>query len=112
MNDSVNLPSSYSLGFIEEIYSRYLDDPTSVEPEWRQYFQAMSNGNGTEAASQIGPSFRPSSLFNPSAPGAPALPLKQGAGPEFDESSSVARAAVLQDRVDQFIRSYRARGHM
>jgi len=112
MSDSVHLPSSSSLGFVEEIYSRYLDDPTSVEPEWRQYFQSMSNGDAPDTSSQIGPKFRPASLFNPTAPGAPAPVHKNNLDYDADESSRIARAAVLQDRVDQFIRSYRARGHM
>ncbi len=89
-----------------------------------------SNGNGSgpglgAAVTQIGPSFRPSSLFNPprmNAPGA-ATTAPRIAAPTTPartttpQTSATAAAdqwhmAVLQDRVDQIIRAYRVRGHL
>src|SRR4051794_12610177 len=62
--DSLN---SSSLNFVEELYAEYLRDPESVTPDWRAYFQQMAGATGRQV--QIGPSFRPSSMFAPPAPG-------------------------------------------
>ena len=31
----------YNLAFIEKIYKEFLEDPSSVEPSWRYFFQGM-----------------------------------------------------------------------
>jgi len=97
-------PSSLSLGFIEDMYAAYQEDPASVSADWRRYFKTLTNGNGHKPANPapLGPSFRPRSIFNPG-------------GSRADGASSAAReleASLLQDRVDQLIRAYRVRGHM
>lgn len=94
---------SSNLGFIEEMYASYLRDPTSVSADWRRYFRRLgSNGRPATAPPRSGPSFRPSSVFNPPAktdghPGASVRELEM---------------ALLQDRLDQLIRAYRVRGHL
>jgi 2-oxoglutarate dehydrogenase E1 component len=95
-------PNSLSLPFVEGLYADYLENPSSVAPDWRRYFEGIS-GNGAARAAQLGPTFRPSSLFNP-----PAANGHNGA-------ATGARAidiAVRQDRLDQLVRAYRVRGHM
>jgi len=99
--DDESLPNSISLGFIEGLYADYLNDPSSVSADWRAYFQSM-NGSRTSGATKLGPSFRPSSLFNP-----PDRSTPQSAAPVRD-----LEMAVLQDRIDQLVRAYRVRGHM
>src|SRR5690625_3799408 len=93
--------NSSSLAFVEEMYSAYLDDPSSVPPEWREYFMALANGdspaNGADNF-RSSPSFRPRSLFNP--PG--------GLGGDTAENQQVA---AFQYRVDKLVRNYRVRGH-
>jgi len=95
------LPNSLNLPFLEGLYADYLRDPESVPSEWRLYFDGLENGERERPAraAQLGPSFRPFSLFDP-------------------PSSRVDRAgmdkaafASMQDRVDQLVRSYRFRGH-
>ena len=80
---------SLSLEFVEGLLADYLQNPDSVPPDWRSYFDDMTrgnsvangethdapsrspgngdahgNGNGhNHAVTQIGPSFRPASLF-------------------------------------------------
>jgi 2-oxoglutarate dehydrogenase E1 component len=34
--------------FVEELYERYLADPASVAPEWRQQFDAWQAGAGAK----------------------------------------------------------------
>lgn len=99
--DDESLPNSISLGFIEGLYADYLNDPSSVSADWRAYFQSM-NGSRTSGSTKLGPSFRPSSLFNP-----PDRSTPQSAAPVRD-----LEMAVLQDRIDQLVRAYRVRGHM
>ena len=100
-NDLEPAIGSLNLGFIEDLYGRYLRDPHAVSADWRRYFKRLGNGSATPP--RVGPSFRPSSVFNP--PG----------GSHHDGAAASVRElemALLQDRVDQLIRAYRVRGHM
>ena len=93
--------NSLSLGFVEEMYAAYQQDPASVSADWRRYFKSMANGNGSASPARLGPSFRPHSIFNP--------------GGDRNDAGSAAleiETALLQDRVDQLVRAYRVRGHM
>src|SRR5262245_47281688 len=108
---------SLSLEFVEGLLSDYLRDPESVSPDWRRYFEEMTRGNGDGngrgeyGLTQIGPSFRPSSLFAaPQSfhrPVATAPPAAKSVLPRDQW-----QMAVSQDRVDQLIRAYRVRGHL
>ena len=94
--------NSHSLSFVEELYEQYLRDPNAVDSDWREYFAALrrsAGGNG--AGIRTKPSFKPRSVFNPAGANGGAT------GQETDFA-----ALNLQDRVDQFIRAYRVRGHM
>src|SRR4029077_14247135 len=46
-----------NLPFVEELYFQFLNDPGSVDPSWRRYFQGLngSNGNGAGALAQVPP---------------------------------------------------------
>jgi len=100
--------NSLSLGFIEEMYAAYQQDPASVSADWRRYFKALGNGHGngnghgSHALTKFGPSFRPRSVFDP-------VPRGENGS---TTSARELEAALLQDRVDQLIRAYRVRGHM
>src|SRR6266850_1844723 len=61
------LLNSVSLEFIEALYADYLRDPESVPPDWRQYFQGLSEGNGFSKGQTLAPTFKSGSIFNPSA---------------------------------------------
>jgi 2-oxoglutarate dehydrogenase E1 component len=37
-------------GFVEELYAQYLENPESVDPEWRSFFDAQNGGPQTSAA--------------------------------------------------------------
>ena len=105
MDETISVPGSLNLAFVEGLYDDFLRDPESIAPDWRAYFEKLGrptngrNGNGWHP----GPSFRPPSLFNPRA----------GRQAEGDGvAMPVAEVANLQDRVDQLVRAYRVRGHM
>src|SRR5205807_1933452 len=95
-------PDSLNLPFVEGLYSDYLRDTSSVSSEWRDYFKTFANGESATARPRFGPSFRPPGLFNPS----PIVPSP--AAPGLEE----ARAAGIQERLNQLIHSYRVRGHI
>ncbi|MGD8450301.1 MAG: 2-oxoglutarate dehydrogenase E1 component [Phycisphaerae bacterium] len=98
MSAQADLPNSTNLAFVEQLYAEYVRDPAAVEPRWRAYFDSLGDGVDGRPP-RLGPSFQPSSLFNPPggrADAAVVVPL----GPK-----------VLQDRVDQLVRAYRVRGH-
>ena len=76
-----SLPGALNLSFVEGLYADYVRDRGSVDPEWREYFDHLGNGDGAVEA-KLGPSFRPFSLFNP--PGA-----RRGIEEELDRKSVV-----------------------
>jgi len=100
--ESEPVPNSLSLDFIEGLYADFLSDPSSVSADWRDYFQQMNGAGRGTIQPRLGPSFRPSSLFNP--------PSKSGA--VSADGRHDLEMALLQDRVDQLVRAFRVRGHM
>jgi len=98
MGDGKGLPSSQSLPFVEALYEQYLRDPETISPDWRSYFQGLSDGNGSTRRQPVAPSFKPFSIFNPPGSG--------------NGGSSDSTDAILQERVDQLVRNYRVRGHI
>jgi 2-oxoglutarate dehydrogenase E1 component len=107
MEDTKEQFNSLSLAFVEGLFADYLQDPESVAPEWQRYFSDLKEGNGFGVETAIGPSFRPTSLFNP--PSFHANGNGNGASLATTKDLNVAQT---QDRVDQLIRAYRVRGHM
>jgi len=66
-----------NLAFVEQLYARYLEDPESVGEDWRRYFAQEAAGDGDLHAARraaSGPSFRPSSIFDP--PGGAPTPAE------------------------------------
>jgi 2-oxoglutarate dehydrogenase E1 component len=123
-------PNTLSLAFVEGLYQKYLVDPGAVPLEWQRYFAHIGGDGSFTNAPQLGPSFKPASLFGntPSvstngngahvANGANAV---NGANDKSSSSnatngslapSGVSQALVRQDQVDALIRAYRVRGHM
>jgi 2-oxoglutarate dehydrogenase E1 component len=97
--DAVELPNSMSLGYVEQLFAQYQRDPSSVSADWRRYFKQL--GNGSSQSVQLGPSFRPTSIFRTSGRG----------GADSSASLRELEMALLQDRFDQLVRAYRVRGH-
>ena len=101
------LPNSSNLDFVELIYADYERDPQSVPPDWQRYFDSLQNiaGPGINGSTQLGPTFEPSSIFNPG--GAPVAP-QNGDG----QAALTIAAKERQEAVTQLIRNYRVRGHL
>ncbi len=110
-------PGSSNLLFVEEIYADYERDPESVPAPWRRYFDALEPqlGRGENGSTQIGPSFTPSSIFNPAGSSSPAA--KEGKGSNgiaygARRATIASEAKERQEAVTQLVRNYRVRGHL
>ena len=89
--------------FIEELYEKYLEDPISVEDEWRTYFDSLQNGHAGQPSmhdtihSSVVQSIRESSRNRQTTTG--FLP---GAQPINPKQSSITR----------LVNAYRQLGHL
>lgn len=114
-----------NLEFVEELYERYLADPTQVEPHWRAYFDAEVRP--FDAAARKGATFRPAviprSIFAggsdagsakpASAPSTSAPSTSAPRSPASAEASpDVLATAVRLARVYSLVNAYRVRGHV
>ena len=100
MSGPANKGGIHNLAYIERLYADHRQDPESVPLEWREGITA--SGNGASAPAQIGPSFKPRSVFDPGG----TAPAKRN-GFQFDP-----RAENLSERLHQMVRNYRVRGHI
>jgi 2-oxoglutarate dehydrogenase E1 component len=95
------VPNTDSVAFIEALFAEYAQNPAGVPPEWQHVFDEWKAEAGGLPKRFNGPSFRPSSIFNPGGPGASGAVIRE-----------VIRVDSHQDRVDQLVRAYRVRGHL
>ncbi len=113
------LPNSSNLLFVEEIFADFERDPESVPEQWRRYFHSIAPtvGEGENGSTQLGPTFTPSSIFNPageSKNGHNGHANGNGTAP----ANGAKRAAIAdeaktrQEAVTQLVRNYRVRGHL
>lgn len=119
-----DLPLTASnLAYVEELYAQYVADPHSVEERWQSYFAGLDDDAGFTQNPKLGPSFSPTSLFNPPGQTAPELRGNGHAAPSVSTATPAqpaplmgevtsAQAAALQDRLIQLVRAYRVRGHL
>ncbi|MFL5348880.1 MAG: 2-oxoglutarate dehydrogenase E1 component [Hyalangium sp.] len=101
--------SGANIDFIEGLYARYLQDPSSVDPSWREIFE-RNNGAGR-------PIFNKTLLEAPAPAAAPAKGGNGKAAGAVVQALAPAAAAPAQDvklqaRVDQTITAFRLRGHL
>ena len=106
-DETVELPNSSNLDFIETIYADYERDPDSVPPDWQRYFRSLDSvaGPGANGATQLGPTFETASIFNPS--GVSVAPINS-----VGQAALTIAAKERQEAVTQLIRNYRVRGHL
>jgi len=89
-----------NLGFVEEIYEKFLQDPGLVSEEWRKFFTEMDADEPFSKSAVLAPRFETKSLFHPLKITAPAVAREE------------ALENDLHDRSQQLLRAYRFRGHM
>ncbi len=101
---AADVPPSGSLAFIEQVYTAYQNDPTSVGPDWREYFESLAAEGKTPLEQHPEEIFPRRSIFH-HVSGRPETP-------EQSTKRQMKEVASLQERVDQLIRNYRVRGHI
>ncbi|MBM3556347.1 MAG: 2-oxoglutarate dehydrogenase E1 component [Alphaproteobacteria bacterium] len=101
--ESTMFLSGASSAFIEELYLRYLKDPSTVDGSWRAYFAEL----GDVAPEKVAPWGRP--LPVPEAE--EERRAKAGAALPTDPEAA-RRQASDSIKALQLIRAYRARGHL
>ncbi|MZR29442.1 2-oxoglutarate dehydrogenase E1 component [Sneathiella litorea] len=103
-------------GFIEQLYARYLDDPSSVDTSWQKYFASLGDDADSVIAETRGAPWTPSNGIEPedeyeilgdAANRATKQAVVSGASQE-----DVRAAAIDTIRALMLIRSYRVRGHL
>jgi 2-oxoglutarate dehydrogenase E1 component len=110
--------------FVEELHEKFLNDPNSVDPSWRAFFQQLHDDPAAVRAAVAGPSWYRADLAAPKTTEITRL-LDGDWGGLTDKFETVARAhlpgASTQDvqqaardsvRALMMIRAYRTRGHL
>src|SRR4051812_20917340 len=92
--------------FIAELYSRFLDDPASVDEGWRRFFDEIGDDAVSVKAERAGPAW--AHAPNP-APASAAIAATAAAA---TGSASFQRSATDSIRALNLIRAYRVRGHL
>jgi 2-oxoglutarate dehydrogenase E1 component len=110
--------------FVEEMAARHLEDPDSVDPSWRMFFQQVKDNPDAVRRAVAGPSWYRSDLSQPKANETTALMDGNWAGlaekleRKVRERSPTASGQDVQQaardsvRALMLIRAYRTRGHL
>lgn len=94
-------PSAQSIGFIEDLYARYLLDRGSISPDWRDYFDEMQANDASAGMDSLQSPFQAKSIFH-----------RTNSASQADLPDRATDKVVFQERIDQLIRNYRVRGHI
>jgi 2-oxoglutarate dehydrogenase E1 component len=123
MSTNANSPSFLGGGtaYIEDLYARFLRDPESVDPSWREYFAQVTdsgppiaNGHGASWARPDWPILANGELVSALIPGMEPPPsAKPAKKPMAAASEAEVRRATLDSiRALMMIRAFRVRGHL
>jgi 2-oxoglutarate dehydrogenase E1 component len=99
--------SGPNAAFIAELYGRYLDDPSSVDPSWRQFFGELGDQPASVERDLEGPGW---GTARPHLIGNGALAGNGHAAATLPENAQ--QAALDSVRAVALIRGYRVRGHL
>ena len=98
--DGTTFLTGANAGFIAELYTRFLEDPRSVDESWRRFFSEMNDDVATLLIEARGPSW------------AKREPPIIGNGAASADEDALRRATTDSIRALQLIRAYRVRGHL
>jgi 2-oxoglutarate dehydrogenase E1 component len=116
--------------FIEQLYERFLDDPQSVDEQWREFFVSLDDGRAPGSSLAKGASWRAKDWPSPSNGDLVAAvdgnwqqePAHRETGPRIElrpkelkdslTSTEIRRATLDSIRALMIIRAYRMRGHL
>ncbi len=101
--------------FIESLYAKYLGDPNSVDPSWRQLFEALGDDPALVEQSRKGPSWQPkqmAGLFDEEGLLGAGGKAEKAAARAVTTGADARAAAMDTIRAAMLIRNYRIRGHL
>ncbi|MCI0670917.1 MAG: 2-oxoglutarate dehydrogenase E1 component, partial [Myxococcaceae bacterium] len=103
-----------NIDFIEGLYARYLENPESVDPSWRDMFAQSPGGRPLTTETSPKALRGGAALALPQAALVPAArPAAAGAQALVTQPEFVSSAVMgLQARVDQTVYAFRLRGHL
>src|SRR5262249_7782532 len=118
--------SGSNIDFIEGLYARWLEDPSSVDPSWRELFARTSADgrpilgpdglprppNGQRTPTGAAPVTRPINGNGAAAAVAPAPAPSRPQVVTVGDVPAALAAMQLQARVDQTLYAFRLRGHL
>ncbi|HEY3822691.1 MAG TPA: 2-oxoglutarate dehydrogenase E1 component [Polyangiaceae bacterium] len=95
-------------GYVEDLHTRWLQSPQSVEDDWRRFFE------GHRGAPEIAPPPPPPPVVTKTNGAAHGSVNGNGNGVAYREAvrETVIAATELQSRVAQLVNAYRVRGHL
>ena len=99
--------SGTNANYVAELYRRYADDPSSVDPSWVSFFRELGDDSRAVIADLGGPSWA-----TPARDSAPAPVSVSGATTAPPTDAEIRRAALDSIRALMLIRLYRVRGHL
>ncbi|WP_025896901.1 2-oxoglutarate dehydrogenase E1 component [Sneathiella glossodoripedis] len=116
LDNSSSFLTGTNASFIEELYLRYQNDPSSVDVSWQQYFQTLGDDADTIVNESKGAPWAPA---NGTVPEDEYEILGDAAYRSIEKAETgglpqqdVRAAAVDTIRALMLIRSYRVRGHL
>ncbi|MBM3492157.1 MAG: 2-oxoglutarate dehydrogenase E1 component [Alphaproteobacteria bacterium] len=103
--------------FIEQLYQRYLSNPTTLDPAWRQFFAELGDAAGTVQEELAGAAWSPRRPAEPAEALEPmaepsGLASRAASGLGIGGAQQVRQATLDSLRALMLIRAYRVRGHL
>jgi len=111
--DETSVLNGGNAAFIAELYARFVEDPSSVDQSWREFFSMMSDDARAVLSELKGASWgrQRTRVIGVEEPQAAKKPANGKANGAIDVAT--ARGAILDSlRALQLIRNYRTRGHL
>ena len=104
--------TGHNADYLAELHVRYLEDPTSVDESWRQFFSELQDQPESVEKDVTGPGWgRPAPMQIVNGHAVP-LALTNGQAAAEALPSDAQQAALDSLRAMNLIRAYRTRGHL
>ncbi|MBL9024904.1 MAG: 2-oxoglutarate dehydrogenase E1 component [Myxococcales bacterium] len=110
-----------NIGLVEELFSQYQENPESVDPTWRAYFDEQTGkpkrtavwpAHGSNGSNGSGAAARAANDAVERAFATLSIPPPPGSSPSILPPAEVLAEATQKARVAQVLNAYRVRGHL
>jgi 2-oxoglutarate dehydrogenase E1 component len=108
MNREFNVDFGINQAIVEELYLRFLENPHSVDAQWRTYFEQLSGGSGASYAARSTGGSTANGHTNGHTNG---NGNGYAARTEIAKSVAAAEASATTAKVSALVNAFRSRGH-